>query len=117
MSTPENGRNFSVKDILTEFVLPRLDSIEGKLDKKADAAVVDALRSRVETIERGYLTRDEKHDLENKIGARFLLVEQDVAVLKEERAGRAFLSSTQRFWLGTALIALGAAAAVLALFH
>lgn len=67
----ESGRDrgFTVKEILTDIVLPQLKSIDDKLDTKADAATVSEVRLRLETLERQFVTRDEKHKMQNEIDA------------------------------------------------
>jgi hypothetical protein len=119
VTTPaENGRpitSFSIKEILTDFVLPRLDAMDAKLDAKADTAAVEALRSRLELVERTSVSREEKHTLENKIAARFVTVEEEVRRLKEFRAGRAALVDSWRFWVGIAAVI--ASALILVYFH
>lgn len=111
MSTPDrsgNGRDFSVKEILTDFVLPRLDSIGAKLDSKADTTLVEAMRTRLELVEKTTVSRDEKHKMENNVAARFLLLENDVRLLKEGRAASAFLRETWRFWVMAAVVVAAA---------
>ena len=73
---PRNGRDFSIKEILTDFVIPRLESIDHKLDGKADASAVTSLQMRMETLERQFVTRDEKHKMENDIRGLTLLAAQ-----------------------------------------
>src|SRR5512146_1829598 len=46
------GNGFTVKDLLTQFVLPKLEGIDAKLDQKASQADLTALAVRVNDLER-----------------------------------------------------------------
>ena len=48
---PGEGQGLSVEQLIVEFIVPRLDSIERKLDGKADMALVQSLELRVGSLE------------------------------------------------------------------
>lgn len=75
MEQESAGKNFSVKEILTDFVLPQLTKIDAKLDSKAEATAVNELRIRMETLEKTFVTRDEKHKMESAIAGLQLKIE------------------------------------------
>lgn len=89
MSAPEDTRrnpdDFPMKEILTRFVLPRLESIDAKLDKKADAAELASLQVRVELVERTYVTREEKHKIQNDQAAENKLLWADIGSVQSWR--------------------------------
>lgn len=45
-----------MKELITNFVIPRLDKIDQKLDQKADAASLDVLERRVDLLEKTALS-------------------------------------------------------------
>lgn len=107
-----NGRNFSVKEILTDFVLPRLESIDVKLDSKADANLVSAIQLRLETLEKQFVTRNEKHALEKRIQAGELFDSQYELARDERREMREDISALKT-WRNRTAGAVAIVAAVL----
>ncbi len=82
--TPDYTR-FSTKELLALFILPRLDTIDGKLDSKASAQFVATLDSRILELERNGSPRvldleKRVEGLHNKVGLLVPAVVVDRAV-------------------------------------